>query len=196
MLPRIQEQQNDLYDDDIVFQYYIKSNNKPLPGKGIGEKIPVDIIQSFSSLAKLAEWRRKLDNEYISPFDLDGHKWNTVEHYYQAGKFKNTNKEFYLLFSLDSGSKMSLDVDMVKASVSKSGKYKKEQLRSKDLKIDDDFYKGMDDKILEDAIYAKFTQNKDMKEVLVNTKKAKLMLYKSGSEPELSNTLMIVRNRM
>ena len=55
---------------------------------------------------------------------------------------------FYLLFSLDSGSKMSLDVDMVKASVSKSGKYKKEQLRSKDIKIDDDFYKGMDDKIL------------------------------------------------
>ena len=35
-----------------------------------------------------------------------------------------------------------------------------------------------------------------MKEVLVNTKNAKLMLYKQGTEPEVSNILMIVRNRM
>ena len=192
----IEEQKNDLYDDNIVFQYYIKSNNKPLPGKGIGEKIPVDMIPSFSSLSKIPEWRRKLDNEYIAPFELDGHKWNTVEHYYQAGKFKNTNKEFYLLFSLDSNSKMSLDVDMAKAAASKNGKYKKEQLRPKDIKIDDEFYKGIDEKLLEDSLYAKFSQNKDMKEVLVNTKQAKLMLYKQGTEPELSNILMIVRNRM
>ena len=192
----IQEQQNELYDNNIVFQYYIKSNNKPLPGKGIGEKIPNDMIQSFSSLAKITNWRRKLDNEYVAPFELDGHKWNTVEHYYQAGKFKNTNKEFYLLFTLDSDSNISTDVDMAKASTSKSGKYKKEQVRSKDIKIDDEFYKGMNDKILEDAIYAKFSQNKDMKEVLENTKKAKLMLYKQGAEPEVSNILMIVRNRI
>ena len=192
----IQEQKNDLYDDSIVFQYYIKSNNKPLPGKGVGEKIPAQILPSFSSLAKLTDWRRKLDNEYITPFEIDGHKWYTVEHYYQAGKFKNTNKEFYLLFSLDSNSIMSTDVEMAKAASSKTGKYKKEQLRTKDIKIDDEFYNGMNDKILEDAIYAKFSQNEDMKEVLVNTKKAKLLLYKHGSEPELSNILMIVRNRM
>ena len=192
----VAEHENELYNDNIVFQYYIKSNNKPLPGKGIGEKIPVDMIQSFSSLAKLPEWRRKLDNEYVASFELDGHEWNTVEHYYQAGKFKNTNKEFYLLFTLGSGSKISTDVDMAKASSSKSGKYKKEQIRSKDIKVDDDFYKGINDKILEDALYAKFSQNKDMKEVLVNTKNAKLMLYKQGTEPEVSNILMIVRNRM
>lgn len=192
----VEEQKNELYDDNIVFQYYIKSNNKPLPGKGIGEKIPVDMIPSFSSLSKIPEWRRKLDNEYIAPFELDGHKWNTVEHYCQAGKFKNTNKEFYLLFSLDSKSKMSLDADMAKAAASKNGKYQKEQLRPKDVKIDDEFYKGIHDKLLEDSLYAKFSQNKDMKEVLVNTKQAKLMLYKPGAEPELSNMLMIVRNRM
>ena len=91
---------------------------------------------------------------------------------------------------------MSLDVDMAKAAASKNGKYKKEQLRPKDIKIDDEFYKGIDEKLLEDSLYAKFSQNKDMKEVLVNTKQAKLMLYKQGTEPELSNILMIVRNRM
>ena len=192
----IKESDNELYTDDIVFQYYIKSNNKPLPGKGTGEKIPSDKIKDFSVLAQIPEWRRKLDNEYESPFQLDGHKWKTVEHYYQAGKFKNTNKEFYLLFSLDSGSTISKDVDMAKSSGSKSGKHKKDLLRPSDIKIDDSFFQGLGDKILEDALYAKFSQNLDMKDILLNTKKAKLLLYRQGMEPDVSNQLMIVRNRI
>lgn len=192
----IKESVNELYTNDIAFQYYIKSNNKPLPGKGVGEKIPADKIKEFSKLSQIPEWRRKLDNEYESPFELDGHKWSTVEHYYQASKFKNTNKEYYLLFSLDSDSKISKDVDMAKSAGSKTGKYKKELLRPKEIKIDDAFYQGLNDKILEDALYAKFSQNIDMKDVLMNTKKAKLLLYRQGMEPEVSNTLMIVRNRI
>ena len=66
----------------------------------------------------------------------------------------------------------------------------------KDITIDNEFFKGMNVKILENALYAKFSQNKDMRDVLVNTKKAKLLLYKSGTEPEQSDTLMIVRNRL
>ena len=119
-----------------------------------------------------------------------------MEHYYQASKFKNTNKEYYLLFSLESDSKISKDVDMAKSAGSKTGKYKKELLRPKEIKIDDAFYQGLNDKILEDALYAKFSQNNDMKDVLMNTKKAKLLLYRQGMEPEVSNTLMIVRNRI
>ena len=193
----LKEQSNPLYSSDIVFQYYTKSNNKPMPGKGNGEKIPIDKIKDFSQLHEISEWRRKLSNEYTSPFELDGHKWKTVEHYYQANKFKNTNKEFYLLFSLDSESKISEDVELAKSAGSKSGKHKTNLLRNKDIKIDPDFYSGSNESILENAIHAKFTQDKtDLKKMLLLTKPAKLVEYKRGSEPTLSNALMLVRNRL
>ena len=139
---------------------------------------------------------RKLDNTYDSTLELDGHKWKTVEHYYQANKFKNTNKEFYLLFSLDSDSKISKDVELAKAAGSKTGKLKSELLRSKDIKIDPEFYGGIDETVLENGLYAKFSQNDDLKDMLLKTLNAKLLHYKRGDEPELSNSLMIVRNRI
>ena len=193
----VKENENSLYDNSVVFQFYKKSNNKPLPGKGNGEKIPLERVKEFSQLAEISEWRRKLDNDYVAPFELDGHKWKTVEHYYQANKFKNTNKEFYLLFSLDSGSKISGDVDMAKSAGSKTGRHNKDVLRSKDIKIDPDFYGGSEETLLENAIYAKFNQDKtDLKQTLILTKKGKLQHYKPAVEAELANALMLVRSRL
>ena len=187
---------NDLYTDDIVFQIYNRANSKPLPGKGNGEKIPLENIGEFSKLKTIDNWRRKLDDDYISPFELDGHKWKTVEHYYQANKFKNTNKEFYLLFSLDSESKISNSVDLAKAAGSKSGKHKGDLLRNKDIKIDPEFYGGNEDVVLQNALYAKFDQdNTDLLEALLETKNAKLQHYKAGIEPKIENSLMIIRNK-
>jgi len=194
----INENENGLYDNSIVFQFYNKSNDKPLPGKGNGEKIPIERVKEFSQLAEINDWRRKLDNDYVAPFELDGHKWKTVEHYYQANKFKNTNPEFYLLFSLDrGGSKISEDVDMAKSAGSKTGKHKSELLRPKDIKIDPAFYGGNEELILENGIYAKFNQDKtDLKQMLIQTKKAKLHQYKKGQEPEIANALMLVRSKL
>lgn len=187
---------NELYTDDIVFQIYNRANSKPLPGKGNGEKIPLEKIGEFSKLKTIDNWRRKLDDDYISPFKLDGHEWKTVEHYYQANKFKNTNKEFYLLFSLDSNSKISNSLDLAKAAGSKSGKHKGDLLRNKDIKIDPEFYGGNEDVVLQNALYAKFEQdNTDLLEALLETKNAKLQHYKAGAEPKIENSLMIIRNK-
>jgi len=192
----IKESDNQLYNNDVVFQYYIRSNNKPLPGKGNGEKIDINNIKDFSKLSEIPEWRRKLDNNYPSVFELDGHKWNSVTHYYEGNKFKNMNKEFYLNFSLDSGSNLSKDVDLAKAAGSKTGKLKGDLLRSKNIKIDPEFYGGNEERIIEEAIYAKFSQDDGLKNMLLNTKNAKLLHYIKGSEPEISNSLMTVRNRL
>ena len=193
----IAEKENTLYDGTIVFQFYNRSNDKPLPGKGNGEQIPLELVKDFSQLAEISEWRRKLDNEYTSPFEADGHKWKTVEHFYQGNKFKNTNKEFYLLFTQGSGSKISDDVELAKMAGSKSGKHKSELLRSKDIKIDPTFYGGNEENVLERGIYAKFSQDKtDLKSALLNTKKAKLQHYKKGMEPEIANALMLVRSKL
>ena len=186
---------NGLYEDDITFVFYNNSNPKKLPGKGSGEKISPEMIREFSQLAAISDWRRKLDNMWIQPFVLDGHRWNSVEHYYQASKFKN-NQDFYLSFSVDSGTDLSKDPELAKAAGSTTGKLKGKLVRPNDVKMDPDFYGKRKEKVLDDAIYAKFSQNEELKGLLLETKKGKLLHYKKSKEPELMETLMIVREKI
>jgi len=190
----------DLYDKDVVFMYYNNSSPHPYPGKGSGEKIKEVNIMDFNKLNKLKNWRKKLDDSWIAPFTLDGHRWNSVEHYYLGSQFKKGFPDFYLKFSLDSDSEISKDLTLARIAGGKTGKHKDNVLREKKIVIDSDFYEvGVHPRHREErfnAIDAKFKQNLDLQQILKETKRAKLTHFIRGREPEVDIQLMKIRREL
>jgi predicted NAD-dependent protein-ADP-ribosyltransferase YbiA (DUF1768 family) len=185
-----------LYDDAIVFQFYSKSMDKPLPGTGSGETIERADIPKFAELAKeTPQWRKMLSNFWEPPgddrakplFELDGHKWRTLEHYLKGSRFRKENPKHYLNFSLDSDSDLSKSPTLAQTAT-KDDKYK-------DIKPDADF-SAREEKELEDAQYAKYSQNSYLADMLLNTRNAKLVHFRRGKPPVVCNELMRVRHRL
>ncbi len=211
------EIKNDLYDPDIVFVFYSHSADK-FPGKGMHEKLPKLLephyIKQYRPLyRKYPEFRRMLSNYYVAPFELDHHNWNTVEHYYQASKFKKENPDFYRKFTLDADDAnrdpitgkekikgLSKNPAIAKLAGSESGKVgsgknkKKKIIRPSEIHMDEDFFKnGNSKKELRRAMAAKFEQNPTLMEMLQMTYPAKLYHYVKGEEPILMTELMELR---
>lgn len=187
-----------LYDPTTVFQVYYASASGPAPGKGSGEEITKYNVLKFNELALVPHWRRKIDNFWAEPFDLDEHVWNTVEHYYQASKFKQHNPQFYITFAKDANPEgdISQNPSMAKAAGSISGKYKGKLLRPASIKIDPRFYSGEHKEAMKKALMTKFAQNDELKRILLLTKDAKLQRFTKGAPPKVLEMLMIVRKEL
>ena len=188
---------SELYDDSVIFQFYSRSASAN-PGKGAGEKIkPVD-IPKYAELAAVPDWRKRLSNFWVESFELDGHQWASVEHYYQGSKFKENNDAFYMSFSLDMNpeGELSKDPAMAKGAGGKSGKFKGKLIRPKEIKIDPTFFSGRHKEEMKRAQEAKFTQNEDLKLMLLATHDAKLQHFVRGAPPIVFTELMEIRKNL
>ena len=177
------------------FFFYSKSADAR-PGKGSGETLSKDdeILGSYSELEKVKNWRKMLSNFYVSPFVLDGNVWNSVEQFFHAVKFRNGKRDspeysFYKTFTIGGGRPWSLDPLNAKQA-GKAGRvsdrtgssYAKKVYDKKicgfqlplDVRMREDFYSGVKDKMETMAAFAKFTQNPELKRVLLLTGDAEL----------------------
>lgn len=95
-----------------------------------------------------------LSNFAAYPFELDGKRWPTSEHYFQAMKFLNPETQ-NLIRSLDT-----------------PGRAAKVGRREKPLRKD---WESVKDQVMFDAVLAKFTQNPDIARKLLSTGDAYLI---------------------
>lgn len=189
-----------LYNNKNVFMFHANSNGAPKPGKGSGEKINNDDMVVFKELMlkhTKNNWRRQLDDSYMSPFSLDGLRWNSVEHYKLASQFKKGFPDFYRTFSLDSDSPISKDLIKARIAGSKSGRNKDKVYRERHINIDPDYYEFGSNPRHEverfDSLTSKFCQNPDLKQMLKQTHNAKLVHFIRGREPDADILLMKLR---
>ena len=95
-----------------------------------------------------------LSNFAAYPFELDGERWPTSEHYFQAMKFLSPETQS-LIRSLDT-----------------LGRAAKVGRREKPLRND---WESVKDQVMFDAVWAKFTQNPDIARKLLDTGDAYLI---------------------
>jgi hypothetical protein len=187
----------DLYDTEIVFSYHSSSSSQPKAGAGLHESIPKMKMMDFNMLNKNKEcfdWRKRLDDSWISPFELDGQRWASVEHFLLGSRYKKGFPDFYSKFAMNSESNISKDVVMARAAVGESGKYKDEILRARAIKQDADYKETPEERMR--ALDAKFNQNLDLKMLLKATMLAKLHHFKRGQEPIIDVSMMTVRKNL
>lgn len=146
-----------------VLSFYSGSPNRP-PGLAPYERI--SSVSGYKELEQILNWRQKLSNFAVAPFKLDGKTWRTVEHYFQAQKLRLVDPELAETFTVESGTFLGTEGTGLHAR-----KMRKAKLLSKELlKIWD----SQKDDYMEKAWKAKFSQNEEMKRVLLATGEAEL----------------------
>jgi hypothetical protein len=186
---------SDLYNNKTVLVFYEKSSSTPKAGRGNGEK--TDNLIKYNTLNSIKDWRRMLDDNWTMPVTIDNKRWNSVSHYYLGSQFKKGFPDYYTLYSLDSGSNISKDVKEARDEYNKVIKTKKSGLKEGNITPDPDFFSIKEKPINEIernlALEAKFTQNLNLKQALLETKDAKLSIFKRGSDPIMDVELMRLR---
>ena len=181
------------YNDYIVIQIYSKSKHEKV-GEGSGESIKPELktsknVLELNNKKKYPEWRKKLDNDFLIPnLVIEGNNWSSVKHYMLGSRFRGL-ADLYGKFMKNGEVGVNID---------EAQKLYNSHIVKKSVKsaiADDEEFKKIESGLLEKALYAKFTQNDDLREILLLTGDALINTFKpgrgGGANP--ANELMKVR---
>jgi hypothetical protein len=113
----------------------------------------------------------------------------------QYAKYKKGFPDFAEMFSLDSGSEFSKDPAIARKA-GMGEKIKNKILRPSHVKADPDFDLGRSEEERKRALRAKFSQNEDVKQILLATRRAQLTHYTSGEPAKTDIAMMRVRQEL
>ena len=179
------------YDDSIIIQIYSKSKHEKV-GEGSGESIKPELktsknVLELNNKKKYPEWRKKIDNDYlVSNLVIDGNNWSSVKHYMLGSRFKEL---------VDLYGKFMKNGD-VGANTEEALKLYNSNIVKKSVKtviLNDDEFKKIESSLLEKALYSKFTQNDELREILLLTGEALINVFKQTKGAIQALELMKVR---
>lgn len=156
--------------NNTLLRLYNRSNSCRI---GECDSDDIDKTHIYKTLDNIHNWRHILSPFYKKEFVVDGKKWQTIEHYYQACKFKNSPK-IYNQLSLDSKSSLSKYPSKAKSFGSISGIYRGKQIRESHIKFDPSFNHN---KSLDKAISERFNQSNELRNILLETHNSTLFYY-------------------
>lgn len=180
-----------LFQSDVVFVFYGNAEKAAKPGKADGEKIPETKRSEYTTLSKIDEWRKKLDDSWIgNAIAIDAHNWASVSHYLEGAKYKKGYPDMYLQFSLDSGSDIAKEPkpELAHKKLKIQGEGDK---KPKALKIDVDYALGRDAEERKKALRAKFRDNALMATLLKETKTALLKKKEKRGTPAVPDVMLM-----
>ena len=180
------------YNDNIVIQVYNKSKHAKV-GEGSGESIKPELkisknVLELNDKKKYPDWRKKLDNEFlVANLKIDGTNWSSVKHYMLGSRF-NGLTDIYSKFKKEGHYGSNIEEAHI---------FYESQLAKKSIKstiTNDEEFKKTEPKLLEKALYNKFTQNDELRELLLLTGEALINNYKQGKGATPFIELMRVRS--
>lgn len=146
---------------DKLYFFWRSANKYP----GLGSNESVSDPSKYLELSKIPDWRQKLSNFWVAPFEVNGLVYNSMEHLYQGNKIATANQELSFQFTLNSGSELSRSSGEVAQKNRKIAILTPSQLKE---------WEAHQDKVIFWGLYHKFRQNPDLKSVLFLTDNAEL----------------------
>ena len=145
-----------------AFRFSSRSANKA-PGKGSGERAADP--SEYARLASHSNWRRVLSNFHVCDFQFEGRTYRTIEHGFQAEKFRHRAPHIADEFALESGSALSQG-DGAEARKSRKAMV----LNPAEIARWD----ARSQRVMEKLAEAKFAQCREARDVLLATGEAEL----------------------